>query len=166
MEVTKSMLSEVMADEQREQFRDNYRQELAKKHVFARKLKRLKAGIEENNLKLAALELLTGGVLTVDLYSHLREEVNDYLVENYTYPFSQDARVLSREFAVAMRNNRPYSGDDMDKYALNVADLLEYAQFSYRREPEAFDFWLHAIYGGDWKLLIDREAEGLGFERK
>jgi hypothetical protein len=165
MEVTKSMLAEVMSIEQREQFQEDYRAELAQKHILSRQKKKVDAAINENNRKLASLELLTGGVPTVTMYRHL-QGLNEYLVENYTYPIPQDPRVLSREFAVSMRNKRPYTDADMDKYAVNVAELIEYSQFCYRKEPDAFDFWLYAIYGGDWKLMIDREAEGLGFERK
>jgi hypothetical protein len=166
MEVTKTMLSEVMTPEQRLQFMVDYREELAKKHKLQRQEKKLDAAISINKRKLAGLDLLTGGLGYNDAvtFNGLYRLINAYLNANYSHPeFPVEARDTARVFAAQMRDKRPYTDAEMDKYAHQTVELVE---GSIHGDPDAASFWLWAIYGGDYKLMITREAEGLGFERK
>lgn len=162
MEVTKTMLAEVMDENQRKEFRPELRKELARKHRLARRLQKVQAEIRDNNQRVAALDLLAGGmgVSSVVRFSEFIFEANAYLQENYFHSFSIPKNYV-KEFAEGMNRHRPYTDEELDKYSENLVELLEWTSYI-----DSSTFWLYSIYGGDYKLMIDREAEGLGFERK
>lgn len=167
MNVTKSMMALVMTPEQRLQFLADYRTELAKKHVLKRQEKKLDLAISENRAKLAGLELLTGGLshgTASSTFTGVYREANTYLHDNYTHPsFPVEARDTARLFANKMSDKRPYTDADMDKYSVQTVELIESGMYG---DPDTASFWMWALYGGSYKLMIDGEAEGLGFERK
>lgn len=165
MEVTKTLMGLVMTPDQRLQFMADYRTELARKHVLVRHEKKLDAAINENKRKLAGLELLTGGINTNagTTFNGIYREANTYLNANYTNDLPAEPRDMARLFAMGMRDQRPYTDADMDKYSVQTVELMESGTYG---DPDAASFWMWAIYGGSYKLMIDREAEGLGFERK
>jgi hypothetical protein len=167
MEVTKSIMAMVMTPEQRLQFLDDYRTELAKKHVLSRQQQKLGLEIIDNRNKLAGLELLTGGLHNTvgsTTFTGVYREANTYLHDNYIHlSYPVDARDTARLFSNRMRDLRPYTDADMDKYSVQTVELIEAATYG---DPDAASFWMWAIYDGNYKLMIDSEAEGLGFERK
>lgn len=162
MEVTKTMLGEVMNDDQRKEFRPELRKELARKHRLARQLKKVQAEIRDNNIRVAALDLLAGGMGNISSvrFGEYIFEANAYLQANYSHNLTIPKNYV-KEFAEGMNRRRPYTEEELDKYSENLVELLEWTSYI-----DAATFWMYSIYGGDWKLMIDREAEGLGFQRK
>lgn len=165
MEVTHKMIdsmAKVMSAEDRKGYLPELRKEIAQKHRLGRAALRLSKEQYENETKVGALMILSGGL---DLQKAL---LFHQLIDEATVILQRDwhhSEVIPRDYAFEFRNQmrvlRPYTAEDMDKYAENTAELVETVG-----SPDTVSFWLWAVYHGDFREMIAREAEGLGFVKK
>ena len=163
MSVTSSLLAKVMTDEQRDAYLPAYHEALAKQQIIKRKLGKLRAQQAENDQEVAALEALTGGLgrlSTRNLGSVIRE-IGEELRENWMFPFFPESD-YSRLFTQKMIATRMPTEEDLDKYAVKTVAYLQWTS----NPIDPVQYWLEAIYDGDVKAMVEREAEALGFERK
>lgn len=161
--VSSETLDKVMDKEEREKYLPSLRTALAYKHILKRRQEQMRIDVHENEKKVAALELLSGGLGTPPLRERkltlwdFEKEMTRYLKQHYYHPDVAES-FYTRQFAKTMHQKRPYTDEDMDQYAEATVDLIEF-----NPNPDVVTFWLWAVYFGDWKAMIDAEAKTLGF---
>lgn len=162
-DVTSETLDKVMGKEEREKFIPSLRTALAYKHILKRRQEQMRFDVHENEKKVAALELLSGGL---GVQSHrdrkltcwdFERDMTRYLKQHYYHPVVAEP-TYTRQFVKAMHEKRPYTDADMDQHAEATVELIEV-----NSQPDVATFWLWAVYAGNYEEMIDTLAEELGF---
>jgi hypothetical protein len=161
--VSSETLDKIMGKEEREKYLPELRQAVAEKHILARRQQQLRVDVHENEKKVKALDLLSGGLAVPPFTDRnltwwdFEKQVLVHLRANYSHPTVSEGN-YSREFARAIHQKRPYTDAIMDQHAEATVDLIEY-----HTQPDAASFWLWAVYAGNYEEMIDTLAEELGF---
>lgn len=164
MGVSNEALDAVMSKEDREKYVPELVKELAQRHILNRKQERLRAEVAENDLRIDALDLLSGGTNynwnRKISYFDFQKDMQTYLLSNYTHPDVVPGNFV-REFAKQMHLEYSVTDDVMDLYAEKTVELVS----RYAR-PDSVTFRLWAVYNGQWKDMIDTLAPKFGFVKR
>lgn len=163
MGVSNEALDAVMDKEDREKYLSPLVKELAQRHILRRMSERLRAEVAQNDLKISALDLLSGGTQyswnRKITYLDLSKDIQNYLVWGYTHPDVVPGNFY-REFAKRMHEEFPVTDDAMDMWAEKTVELVER-----HAHPDAASFRMWAVFNGNWKEMIDTLAPRFGFEK-